>query len=290
MGKIEEYLTDELFIELLGRLDSNPGEFNNCLKELDAENLSKLRKALSVTHYKSGEITFKTNDYENSTIDRSILVKTDKSNDCYDLILNSPTTIVSCYKKDDLRRTSIYDAKRLLEMSVFNKRRGIVENALTSSLPYFGNKDAIKFRDAINFYEEQVLRQATETDDLEQNLFALNKEAKELIVCDNYKEIVDYFNDNAEEFVWGVCSSNAKMVLERSKARKTYQQLRISENLVRIVSNYTTLGELEKGVIKTKVLDRFITKKKQNKINCIKIKFIMTLFFIYGKICVGEVI
>lgn len=263
MRKTEEFSVVELLNELLSRIDSNPSEFNNYLKEFDNENLIKLRKALSVVHYRSSEITFSTNDYEGSTIDRSILDKIDAANNCYDLILSSPTTIVSCFKIDDLTRTSIYDAKKLLQMTVLNKGRGILENALTYSLPYFGNKDAIKFRDAINFYEEQVLRQARETNDLEQNLFTLNRNAKDQIICDNYSEIVDYFNDNAEECVWGVISPNAKMILDRSKGRKTYQQLRIHANLVRFIRDYTTLSELETGVIKTKVLDRFITKRNK---------------------------
>ena len=35
----------------------------------------------------------------------------------------------------------------------------------------------------------------------------------------------------------------------------------IRQNMINVISNYTTLTELKKGVVKTKILDRFIVRK-----------------------------
>ena len=258
MSKIGEFSVSVLIDELLMKENEFFGP--NCnLRTVDKEKIKQLKNALSRLQQHIGEITFKANDYEESTIDRNILTQIDKDNNCYSLILGRPTTIVSCYRIDDLQRMSIYDAKRLLQTSVFNSDRKILENGLTASLPRYGNKDAVMFRDAINFYEEQVLRQAAETDNLEQNLFALNKEAKYQIVSDNYSLFVDYFIDGSTECIWGNCTPSFKKLLNYSKRNSTYQHLRIRSNFIRMIGDYTTLSELENNPIKS--LGRFVVKK-----------------------------
>lgn len=258
MTKIEDSFINQLVQSLLVNDKSLSGLGSN-FRVIDIEQLSQLRASFSIIQQYIDEISFKTNDYADSGIERHILTQTDKENDCYSLILGRPTTIVSRGRINDLQGVSIYDAKRLLQTTVVNKWKNTLENGLTATIYRYGNKDAVMFRDAINLYEEQVIRQSYEAANLEQNLFALNREAKYQIVSDNYDLFIDFFLDNATECIWGSCTPSAKKLLDYSKKNSTYQHLRVRENFIRIISDYTTLGELENEPIQT--LNRFLVKQ-----------------------------
>ena len=49
-------------------------------------------------------------------------------------------------------------------------------------------------------------------------------------------------------------------MLEVTITLRKEEQLKVRRCLVDMISNYTTLGELEQGVIKKRILDRFIVK------------------------------
>lgn len=89
----------------------------------------------------------------------------------------------------------------------------------------------------------------------------LNKKEKEEIVESELKEIVEYLLDNAEQCVWGNLPSSKKIQMLRTiYATRGEQTLEDRKRLVNAISNYTTLSELEQGVVKKRTLDRFIVR------------------------------
>ena len=117
----------------------------------------------------------------------------------------------------------------------------------------------------ITFYDEQVMRQYQELDNIhtlmhtfnQTPIFYLNKTAKQAIVEEEINDIIMYLLDNTkEELIWGKLSDNQKKLLETATRNKNITR----EHLIQIITNYTTLSELEKGITKTKTLNRFIRK------------------------------
>ena len=119
----------------------------------------------------------------------------------------------------------------------------------------------MKVQNMINFYEEQVIRQAKETGKLGVNLFDLNKNEKREIVEKDINEIIEYLLDNAEVCVWGPLSVTSRNVLngvlDNSKSIRAYNA---KYGLIDAISDYTTLSEVEDGLVRKRVLDRFIVK------------------------------
>ena len=125
----------------------------------------------------------------------------------------------------------------------------------------FGSETVKQVVDRVRFYEQQVLRQASETQERDINLFMLNKKEKDEIVELQIKDIVSYFLDTAEVCVWGNLSDTQKLRMMRAVlAVRGEYALQDRRMLINAISNYTTLSELEQGVIKKKTLDRFILR------------------------------
>lgn len=111
---------------------------------------------------------------------------------------------------------------------------------------------------AIEFYEEQVIRIVSSHHNLEslkKPIFFVDKYRKELIVREQIKEMAEYIVNSGDNFIFGeLRKSKKQMLLDKVSAGKDNFTV---ENFVDIISNYTTLEELEKDAVKTKVLDRF---------------------------------
>ena len=139
-------------------------------------------------------ILYTCNNYAGSTVDEKTLKITDRKNPCSVLLYKSPA-IFSKGKTGALIHIQISEAKDLLGKVVAHSKPVTGNNAFVESMRRFGDVDSAKLRDAINFYEAQVLRQAEETSKKKINLFILNKEEKELIVREQIKSIVcNYIN------------------------------------------------------------------------------------------------
>jgi len=205
-------------------------------------------------------ILYTCNNYAGSTIDEKTLKITDRKNPCSILLYKSPA-IFSKGKTGSLIHIQISEAKDLLGKVVGHSKSTTGNNAFVESMKRFGNIDSAKLRDAINFYEEQVLRQAEETYKKKKNLFILNKQEKELIVEDQIISIVKYLTQNADECVWGEFSPAQKKRLMNAVTSHTgYENQVLRNRIINVITNYTTLSELKSGVVKQKTLDRFIIK------------------------------
>lgn len=203
---------------------------------------------------------FNCNNYQGSNVYSKTLKYTDEHNMCDILICKSPA-ISTSGKFGALKDITIGEAKSLLSKVVAHDKSSTGCNAFAEKIRRFGNIEAECVRDAINFYEQQVLRQAIETKKRGINLFTLDKTQKQFIVRDQIKEIVKYLVDNADVCVWGEFTTAQKnRLINAVKSGSGYENQVIRQRIIEIISNYTTLNELESDVVKQKTLDRFIVK------------------------------
>ena len=192
--------------------------------------------------------------YQNSNIDIETLKLTDRENNGNVLLYSCPT-IKGGARINILKTLSIDEIKNLashLNQYHFNNALSMKRN--------FGIDTVKRVADVVKFYEKQVLRQAKETEERDINLFLLNKDAKDEIVESQFKEIIEYLLDNAEQCIWGNLPSSKKIQMLRTINAIRGGILEDRRRLVNAISNYTTLSELEQGVVKKRTLDRFIVK------------------------------
>lgn len=260
MDKLDNFSTRELLNELIFRIENDQNSIINYLSYYSAEELSRVKELLA-PYIRLEQLVFLTNDYKNVPIDRVFLDKTDKEVMCSRLIYDNPIKPHSNFRDKEFGEISIFNAKHLLQTTTLSKNSGVIQNALVSQIDYFSHQDLIKVRNAINFYEEQVIRQAMEIEDLSINLFDLNKEEKSLIVEEEYSQIATYIVDNALICVWGDLNDTLKRKLYYSINGKGNANKMIKRRLINTIADYTTLSELQEGIVKTKTLDRFILKK-----------------------------
>ena len=225
------------------------------LKFLNAEILEIKRdiELVNISDIQSEIFTY--DMYEKSGINVGLLKLTDSYNNG-DVLLYSNPFVRGGARINKLRNMSIEEIKYLSShLSSYD-----LKNVLTTKRN-FGIDTVKKVVDCVKFYEEQVLRQAKEMDVNDGNLFMLNKKEKDEIVESQFKEIVEYIIDNADVCVWGNLPSSQKILMIRTIfAVRGEQILQDRQHLINVISNYTTLSELEKGVVKNRTLDRFIVR------------------------------
>lgn len=188
--------------------------------------------------------------YENNGIE---LV--DKLNKGDVLLLDNPTLELQT-KFRGLRTYSIDEIKHNLKLTdqfgrnVIGRIRNIGPDSIT------------KIISALKMYDEQILRQADLTEKRNYNLFLKDKKAKNEIVEDLYSDIIMYLIYNTEErTIWGELTEPQKKLYISSVINSKKRDVIIKDRMIDIVSNYTTLPELEKvSDGNRKVLKRFIEK------------------------------
>lgn len=126
----------------------------------------------------------------------------------------------------------------------------------------------------IDFYEQQIVRQALETGQKGINLFDLNRDAKIKIVEENIKRYVEYILENVTPSVWEKIRNPVKEELYRavkSRRRKFGLQDQIKQDLINAISSYMTLEELEVGITQEQeipiVMGGTIVRKKAKPID-----------------------
>lgn len=174
---------------------------------------------------------------------------------------------------DVLLLNNIFNPRTGKNLSVTSKSIADIKGELSHTSPIgenyfkrnnrnFGEGRLYQMLDAIEFYQQQVERQAALTPDRDINLFLLDQNKKRQIVTESFSEIVEYLVDNTEEkLVWGNLSDCQKQLLTSSVVNSYQSDLRIRESLVTNIANYTTLPELEcVASHDAKVLSRFIVR------------------------------
>lgn len=123
-----------------------------------------------------------------------------------------------------------------------------------------GQKNLQAIINAINFFDDQLIRQNEEEHNFGDDLFHLNYEEKKAIVLEEIAAYIDYLEENAKECVWGINNETKIRYMRKSLISKSASAIRNKERMINTFANYTTLSELENGVVKNKTLDRFIIK------------------------------
>ncbi|MBQ2873273.1 MAG: hypothetical protein IJE89_04680 [Bacilli bacterium] len=226
------------------------------------ELMSKLKRVeLLITSYdmcfKNPDI-FTFDNYDHSDLDSETINVTDGNNKGEILLYSSPF-LKGGTIKNAINNLSIAEIKYLL--GHVNDIRLV--NNLLSKKRGFGPDINKQVYDAICFYEDQVLRCADETLDRGINLFEIDKLEKREIVESEIKDIAMYLIDTADTLVWGdLTDTHKKRIMTSALSTWGEYTQRDRGILIDTISNYTTLSELKDGVVKKKILDRFIIKKR----------------------------
>lgn len=198
--------------------------------------------------------TYTTKGYPND-----VLEYTDQPTMSSELLLDNPI-FLQITNYDLIKKLSIYELKHYLSHT--NKRGSNL------FVEYSKNRYQIKIENilkTISLYEEQIMNQSLETDKKEINLFTLNQEEKKKIVSEIINDIIQYLLENTKEFIWGPLTKFQKQQL--IKAKQIQNENIVHSNLIQIVTDYTTLSELNADIIKNKTLDKLIVKQKYRKKN-----------------------
>lgn len=189
-------------------------------------------------------------EYQNNGIE---LV--DELNKASVLLLDNPTLELQT-KYKGLKEYSVAEIKRNLKLTdefgrnIIGRVRNIGPNSFSTIIK------------ALKMYDEQVLRQAELTSKRNCNLFLKDKKSKNEIVEDSYSDIIMYLIYNTKErTVWGELTDPQKKLYISSAINSKKRDKIIRNRMIDIISNYTTLLELEKVTDgNQKVLKRFIEK------------------------------
>lgn len=196
--------------------------------------------------------TWSFNSYDNAN--KGYLNNYDKLVNASLLPLSSPLNIGRS-TPERLQRFSIYDVKELL-----NKLSCGVNNAFIANMPSFGLSKTLKVVEAINFYDEQMLRLASSIPNWEEceNLFLVDAEVKRKLIDDNMRSIAEEFLKGGNSYVFGVLSDKSKESLWRALVNpKNGTNLLVRKKFIEMIANYTIREELEDEKERGEVLRRF---------------------------------
>ena len=173
------------------------------------------------------------------------------------LMIEYPSTAFTA-KYAEVKRWKISDIKQNLVLCY-----GTGMNALTRNCHNLSPKCADNVAEKVDMYTEQVERQAKLTDDRSGNLFLFQKEEKEKLAREKYAEIIAFFLHLDEDFVWGDLTEGQKRAFLSSVINGTEKDFLIRDKLIRYISDYTTLEELERVAYHHdyNVLKRFVKKR-----------------------------
>ena len=216
------------------------------------EEVQKRIKQVKVFIEKNNKNGYEPEIYEYENIGIELV---DKLNSASVLLLDNPTLEIHT-KYKELKTYSVNDIKQNLKLTDPWGRNmiGLLRKIGPNSFPVILN--------ALQMYDEQVLRQAELTEKRNYNIFMKDKQVKNEIVEDLYSDIIMYLIYNTEEsLVWGkLTESQKKLYISSAINSKKIDEI-IKNRIIDRISNYTTLPELEKvSTGNQKVLNRFIKK------------------------------
>ena len=183
------------------------------------------------------------------------LEHTDESVKVGNLIINNFLLRSSSYFQISNHHCSVADIKHLLSHTTPTG-----ENA-TTYLIGAGSVIAKKLHNSVEFYEQQVERQAEEALYRNVNLFDYDSKEKEEAFKDTpdpFYEVLEYILDFG--YLMGKPISEplkAELKSIINKAKNGQYDYRFAR-ILKTIKNYVTLGEIQHGLIKTKAINRFV--------------------------------
>ncbi len=157
------------------------------------------------------------------------------------------------YLQTSLKAFNLASIKYLLNHYTFKGN-----NALIASIESLGPKKIIKLIETIEFYDKQVLRLYQENNAITDNIFYRDRQKKLTIIKAELTTIVTYLFKN-DNFIWGTLSPRQKEEILMAISRNRHDKNKALINLVKILTDYTTLSELEDKT-NNKCLNRFLKK------------------------------
>lgn len=196
--------------------------------------------------------------YSLSGLPIDVLSHTDYVTSCTVLPFNSPLADNRglAYR---LSEFNIQMAKEMLASYATSSK-----NALEMCVFNFGHNKSEQLFSLIKFYEDQIIRTASETPDLKTftgSLFTKDAKEKRSIVAGNALDMCDYLLSEGDEFIWGKMTNEKKDTLKaRIYHPNDSKDLKTHFKFIDTISSYTTLQELETPLSRKRALDRFIIK------------------------------
>lgn len=176
------------------------------------------------------------------------------------------------YHKDKLngqiaKSINIHQIRQLLSHCNTNGINSYLSYVFDDADINMHKNEVVLILNALKQYDLQLLRQYEENkatlkpEDLP-NLMFLNKDNKLKLIRKQYLEIADYL-EKFDYFVWGADSKGYdKDLIWNSAHKHDLKNVHIRNEFMNIISDYVTLEEAEKGLVKTKAIDRFGVKTK----------------------------
>jgi len=159
--------------------------------------------------------------------------------------------------KINLYGFNIFELKQLLTHCNMNGQN-LFQEKLGRFAYLYPKDETDKLLRSIELYNEQLKRLKEESNDSSNliNLFDSYKTSRYSLILEQIKDILEAFA-SSEELVWGKVKENEKQLFEsmlnnENDFAKSY--------LARTIANYVSQEEAEKGIVKTKALNRFIIK------------------------------
>lgn len=124
----------------------------------------------------------------------------------------------------------------------------------------FGEKRFIELLRVLNFYDQHVTRLLNESNSFDPKMFYKDQTLKRKLVDEQIEQIIDYlFKYN--NFIFGSLSDNQKeMIWKAIRTNKNQECNEMLKKLATVVTNYTTVTELQESPAKAKILSRFVIK------------------------------
>lgn len=242
---ITNYEELDSVLDLLIRNDIKENEFL-ILERLTKELMNAKNKVLEANEKERQDEIFTFNTPKIVGIDDKTIHMTDSNNKCSVLPYAHPYARGAVL--NTLKCLSIEEAKNLLSKYYICDNK--LKNAITSRRN-FGINRARKVAELINLYDEQVVRQRLSHNNADNcNLFTLDQNTKKLILLEQLRDIVEYLFDTTEECIFGELNPTSKSKIASAVISSIGEENeRTRTNLISMLSDYTTLEELEKGIL-----------------------------------------
>ncbi len=253
---LQEYSVQnfEQLVDLLnsGELNSHPGfsEVQNYI--LDMKSMLADGKHINV---KERVKTFSL--YQSSNLPMTTLEKTDHQNCGGVLMLSNPaTTLYRGFELAGVEQMSIAQLKYYLSHCDFHGEM------LFTKWRYIGTSKVDLALEALSLFEKQNIRLLKEVGSVseEVNLFTVDLTKRKNIVQEEKMELFDYLFEQGDTYVFGTLTDHQKEMLNSGLINSSKASSRKAQQLLNYLSYYVTPKEAERGLVKSKTLDRFIVQ------------------------------
>lgn len=152
---------------------------------------------------------------------------------------------------------NIFELKQLLTHCNINGQN-LFQEKFRYSVYLYPEDEIEKILRSITLYNEQLKRLKEESKDSSNliNLFDSYKTSRYSLILKQMNDILEAFS-SSDELVWGKVSENEKQLFQ---SMLNSENDIAKSNLARTIANYVSQDEAEKGIVKTKTLNRFIIK------------------------------